>query len=328
VDIAHGVARYLELVKLIALVERPAGQDLAEALQDVNSRLLTAVTPMQREILESSTLDERLLGGDGAGELAGLMVGVSPEERSLEPFLPRRGGGLSLSASDVETYRSCPLRYKYARVLKIPTTPTVGQRFGIVVHQALERYHATGATTESELQELFAACWRRSGLGGSQSEEELLEKAREALRRYHERLLEEPGEPAWFERPFTFTLGPHRVRGRVDRVDRLPGAGYELIDYKTSRAKTEGELEGDIQLSLYALAARESWGIEATSLAYMYVLDAKKVNVPTQEANLARVTELVAQAAAAITAERFDPTPSQAACAVCDYRIVCPAAER
>ena len=42
----------------------------------------------------------------------------------------------------------------------------------------------------------------------------------------------------WFERQFTFKLGPHLLRGRVDRVDRLPGGEYELIDYKTGRPKT------------------------------------------------------------------------------------------
>ena len=45
-----------------------------------------------------------------------------------------------------------------------------------------------------------------------------------------------------FERGFAFKLGDHHVRGRVDRVDRLPDGGYELIDYKTGRAKTEKQL--------------------------------------------------------------------------------------
>jgi len=38
------------------------------------------------------------------------------------------------------------------------------------------------------------------------------------------------------------------VRGRVDRVDRLPGGGYELIDYKTGRPSPNdwmGERPGD-----------------------------------------------------------------------------------
>ena len=37
-----------------------------------------------------------------------------------------------LSASDIETYRLCPLKYKFARVFRIPQEPTINQRFGIV----------------------------------------------------------------------------------------------------------------------------------------------------------------------------------------------------
>jgi DNA helicase-2/ATP-dependent DNA helicase PcrA len=329
-DISLGVVRYLELVKLVALLERPEGQGLTDALDDVNARLLAAATPLQREILESSTLDEMLLSGErevGASSTAELLGSIAREERSLESFLPRRGAGLLLSASDVETYRSCPLRYKYRRVLRIPSEPTFNQRFGIVVHQVLERYHVSGTQTLAELMELLDVCWRRSGLGDGEQQRTLLEKARASLALYHEQLHAQAGEPVWFERSFAFELGPHRLRGRVDRVDRLQDGSYELIDYKTGRPKSESQLQGDIQLSLYGLAARESWQLEASSLAYYYVLDAKKVPVPPRSADLEWVQQAVLEAGEGILAERFDPTPSDAACSVCDYRIVCPAAE-
>ena len=91
---------------------------------------------------------------------------VAPrEQHSLGPFLPRKGIGLALSASDIHTYRSCPLRYKFARVLRIPTEQTVHQRFGIVVHQVLERYHADGGGTLAQMLELLDAGWRRAGFG-------------------------------------------------------------------------------------------------------------------------------------------------------------------
>ena len=60
-DISHGVVRYLELLKLAALLQRPAGQSVAEALADVNARLLAATTALQREIFLTSSLDETLL---------------------------------------------------------------------------------------------------------------------------------------------------------------------------------------------------------------------------------------------------------------------------
>ena len=186
-----------------------------------------------------------------------------------------------LSASDIETYRTCPLKYKFARVFRIPSEPTINQRFGILVHQVLERFHAGGAASRSlpELLGLLEAGWRRGGFGDSEEERQLRAKAGQALIRYHERFQGEEGEPVWFERSFTFKLGPHLLRGRVDRVDRLPGGGYELIDYKTGRPKSAAQLKEDVQLSLYAVGAREAWQLDAAQQAYYYVLDDEKVPV-------------------------------------------------
>jgi RecB family exonuclease len=324
-DISHGVVRYLELLKLAALLQRPEGQSTAEALSDINVRLLAATTPLQREILQTSTLDDTLLG-----EEAGLRI-PQRGEPSLGPFLPRKGSGLALSASDIETYRSCPLRYKFARVLRIPTAQTLNQRFGIAVHQVLERYHSEGSGTLSEMLSLLDAGWRRGGFGDSEREVRLHEKARVALTRYHARLGEEDSQPVWFERPFAFRLGPHHLRGRVDRVDRLGDAEdgvYELIDYKTSRPKSARNLKDDVQLSLYALAAREDWGLESSWQAYYYVLDDRKVPVPDGESSAESVKQTVLEVGEGILAQEFEPTPSHLACSICDDRIVCPAAEK
>jgi RecB family exonuclease len=337
-DVSHGVVRYLELLKLAALIQRPAGEGIEEALSDVNARLLAATTPLQREIFQTSTLDDTLLSPPGGAAAAerhdrARTQAIAPrEEPSLGPFLPRKGVGLALSASDVETYRSCPLRYKFARVLRIPTEQTLHQRFGIAVHQVLERYHSEAGTTLAQMLELLDTGWRRGGFGDSDRERALREKACEALTLYHARLNGHDAQPVWFERPFAFRLGPHHLRGRVDRVDRLAAHDgeeqYELIDYKTSRPKSAAQLADDIQLSLYALAAREDWQLESSRQAYYYVLDDRKVPVPRAEKDAASVTELVLEVGEGILAQEFEPTPSQAACSICDYRIVCPAAER
>jgi DNA helicase-2/ATP-dependent DNA helicase PcrA len=328
-DISHGVVRYLELLKLSALLQRPEGQILAEALSDVNARLLAATTPLQREIFQTSTLDDTLLAADGddSGRAQAL---VSREEHSLGPFLPRKGVGLALSAGDIQTYRSCPLRYKFARVLRIPTEQTVHQRFGIVVHQVLERYHSESGGSLAQMLELLEVVWRRSALGEDPYELELMDKARAALTRYHARLADQASEPVWFERAFAFRLGPHHLRGRVDRVDRIgegAGAEYELIDYKTSRPKTAEQLADDVQLSLYALAAREAWQLDSSRQAYYYVLDDLRVPVLRDEHDAEAITETVLEVGEGILSQAFEPTPSPSACSICDYRIVCPVAE-
>jgi DNA helicase II / ATP-dependent DNA helicase PcrA len=345
-DISHGVARYLELLKLSAVLQRPAGQSLADALAALNAPLLAAATPLQREILQTSTLDDALTRAAGRpsgeeGTRERLTATLAREQHSLTPFLPRKGAGLALSASDIHTYRSCPLRYKYARVLRIPTAQTVHQRFGIVVHQVLERYHCDGGSTLRQLLAQLDSSWRRAGFGDDGLDRELYDKALAALTRYHARLRSQPHarrdpQPVWFERQFSFQVGPHHLRGRVDRVDRLSRADgrgttdehdeYELIDYKTSRPKSPEQAREDIQLSLYALAAREDWGLRRTRQSYYYVLDDLVVPVARDAHDLDSVQHLVMEVGDGILAERFQPTPSAGACARCDYRITCPAA--
>ena len=327
-DVSHAVVRYLELLKLAALIARPEDQGLAEAIRDVNARILQAVTAEQREIFTSSTLDEHLLDAERDVRRRSQAIAARAEP-SLEPFLPKRGEGVILSASDIDTYRTCPLKYKFARVFRIPQEPTIHQRFGILVHQVLERFHGERpGGSLSELLGLLDARWRRAGFGDSEEERQLRGKAAVALERYHRRFQAEEARPMWFERPFAFRLGPHLLRGRVDRVDQLPGGGYELIDYKTGRPKSAAQLADDVQLSLYAVGAREAWRLEASRQAYYYVLDDQKVSVDDLTGERAAwIAEVASEVAEGILSQGFEPTPSYAACSMCDYRLMCPAAE-
>ena len=330
-DVSHAVVRYLELLKLAALIARPDGQSVAESLRDVNGRILQAVTAEQREIFESSALDDYLLDSDRDARRRAQAI-VARDEPSLEPFLPRRGDGVVLSATDIDTYRTCPLKYKFARVFRIPQEPTLHQRFGILVHQVLERFHGRPTPPTPSLPELLGlldAGWRRGGFGDSEEERQLRGKATSALTRYHERFRAQDAQPVWFERQFTFKLGPHLLRGRVDRVDRLPGGEYELIDYKTGRPKSAAQLADDVQLSLYAVGARESWRLEASRQAYYYLLDDQKVEVPAADGDRSEwIRDVAMEVAEGILSQGFEPTPGYAACSMCDYRLACPAAER
>jgi DNA helicase-2/ATP-dependent DNA helicase PcrA len=327
-DVDQAVSRYLELIKVAALIERAReGQALDTALPEVNEILAQCATPEQREIFEQSGLDSWLrdTGRDPAEHPAGSDNGA---DASLDPFIPRRGRGLMLSASDIDTYRICPLKYKFARVFRIPQEPTINQRFGIVMHQVLERFHTEGGGSLERLRELFEISWRRSGFGDSDDELQFRERAVESLESYWRQNEASEAEPVWFERSFAFKIGPHLLRGRVDRVDRHPDGSFELIDYKTGKAKTADELREDVQLSVYQMGARESWRLETSAQSYFYVLSGEKVPVEHSAEELERVRATVSEIAGGILKQRFEPTPSPEICSFCDYRIICPAAEK
>ena len=331
IDVNRAIARYLELLKLAALAQRPGDEPTAEAIEAVNGLLRQVATPEQQAELDASSLDSYLLGSEHERGRRRELI-AAREEPSLEAFLPRRGDGrLSLSASDLSLYLTCPLKYKFARVFGIPQEPTINQRFGILIHNVLERFHKEPPENDEEglgqLNYLFETGWRRTGFGSSDDELQFRDRAREALRLYWERERVAEGEPVWLEKKFDFKVGEHHVRGRVDRVDRLPDGDYELIDYKTGERKTEAELESDLQLALYRLAAREAWDVEASTGSYYYVLDADKVAAPVRPDDAERVERTVLQVGEGIIGQDFEPRPSPSVCSWCDYRLICPAAE-
>jgi DNA helicase II / ATP-dependent DNA helicase PcrA len=341
-DVDRAVAHFLELVKLAALIQRPGAEPAAEAIEALNQLLVQAATPQQGAILDASVLDEYVIGEEREQQRRRDLI-ASRGEPSLEAFIPTRGDGLALSASDLDLYRICPLKYKFARVFAIPEEPTINQRFGILIHQVLERFHAGELRDEepnrvdgeehvhprglNRLLWLFEAGWRRAGFGASDDELQYRDRAVAALTRYWERHVRSDSMPIWLERAFTFEIGPHQLRGRIDRVDRLPSGGYELIDYKTGEAKTASELVRDLQLALYRIGARESWQVEAEAGSYWYVLDDQKVPVPSAPDDRERVERTVIDVADGIQSQDFEPRPSYEICSWCDYRLICPASE-
>jgi DNA helicase-2/ATP-dependent DNA helicase PcrA len=331
VDVTRAVARFLELVKLAGLIQGSAEEPVADSLAAINDLLEHAISPEQRSALHDSALDAYLLDEEGAAKRRRELI-EQRDEPSLEAFLPRRGEGLALSATDISLYRTCPLKYKFARVFGIPQETTINQRFGIVIHQVLERFHTppaddADAGSLERLMSLFASAWRRSGFGESDDELQFREKAIEALHRYHAREVASGSQPRWVERKFDFRIGPHHLRGRVDRVDQLPGGGYELIDYKTGDPKPPRELQSDVQLAIYRLAAREAWRLEGAAGSYWYVLADEKVAVGGSPDDLERVEGVVLEVGEGILGQDFEPRPSPEICSWCDFRLICPASE-
>ena len=157
-----------------ARAARDGGQSVADALPEVNARLLQAATAEQREIFETSALDEYLLDAERDEKRARGRSPRAPSRRSSRSC-PRAATGWCSSRPTSRPTGPARCKYKFARVFRIPPEPTLNQRFGILVHQVLERFHGGGATSGSlpELLGLLEAGWRRGGFGDSEEERQL-----------------------------------------------------------------------------------------------------------------------------------------------------------
>jgi PD-(D/E)XK nuclease superfamily protein len=107
-------------------------------------------------------------------------------------------------------------------------------------------------------------------------------------------------------------------------MDRLPGGGYEIIDYKTNRRlPTRSMVDRDLQLSIYHLAARELWGIEPERLTLYYLLAGQRMSTTRSAADLQGLRQRVSEVAGRIDAGRFEARENPL-CRWCDFQPQCP----
>ncbi|HJW23153.1 MAG TPA: ATP-dependent DNA helicase [Candidatus Limnocylindrales bacterium] len=182
---------------------------------------------VSRFVLEA--LDLPSTSGAGHGRAAPpnaleRIAAAEPAPMSPEPSRGPSEGPLTLSHSAIDEYLTCPARYRFGHVLRVPTAPHHALVYGSALHQAVQEFHrAQGRGRilgEGELIAAFEAAWTNEGFVSREHEMARLEAGRDALRRFRAAQLE-PGAvvPAWVEREFSFSLAGDRIRGRFDRVD-------------------------------------------------------------------------------------------------------------
>jgi DNA helicase-2/ATP-dependent DNA helicase PcrA len=177
-----------------------------------------------------------------AARAAGPATGTQPEPSE---------GPLSLSFYAIDDYLTCPAKYRFAHVLRVPLAPHHAIVYGSALHQAVQEFHRRHAKgqvmSEAELIESFERAWLSEGFLSRDHEEARLEAGRAALRRFRDEQLE-PGAviPTYVEREFTFTLDGDRIRGRWDRVDIEPIPEPDVADATrpTERDRSPEDLTG------------------------------------------------------------------------------------
>ena len=234
---------------------------------------------------------------------------------------------MRLSYSSINTYETCPAKFRFQYEDRVPQAPSPALSFGDSLHQALHLFHnrpVPVAPSLEELQEMLEATWVSEGFSGESEERTYRDHGRQVLAQYHRENAADYRIPVALEFRFQVQVEGVTLSGIIDRMDRLPGGGYEIVDYKTNRRlPPQSRIDQDLQLSIYHLAAREVWGIEPERLTLYYLLPGQRMSTTRLPADVDELRRRIGVVAERIEAGMFEARQNPL-CDWCDYQALCP----
>ena len=175
---------------------------------------------------------------------------------------------IEVSPTGLQTYLECPRKYRYSKVLRIrPVSERTAVSLGTLGHAALEAYYRDGTNPAKAFREVAERWKAEQGIEGDEELDRKIDAMEEVLEHY----------PGWVadkdtfevlnvEVPFQVAFGKGRGRfvlnGRFDLVVRA-NTGLWILDHKfVSSFLPDAELDTNLQVTLYTLAASHLWPTE------------------------------------------------------------------
>ena len=254
------------------------------------------------------------------------------------------------SFSALDSFRQCPLKYKYQVIDKIKAPKSKEAVFGNKIHSTLQFFHSKQpvSPTLDELLNFLKEIWQSDVFLDQQEDMIYFSEAVKILKNYYEHYLKikdrfivldtETRFEVVLEKP---PIGPSPsgfrqktqekclLAGIIDRIDKTK-TGIEIIDYKTAkRLPSQEEVDNSLQFSLYCLGVINRWpqflnyGLENIKLTFYFLKHQETISTKRTKEQLDRVQEQAWERLAEIEKSDFQPIPS-ALCDWCGYRRLCP----
>ncbi len=239
----------------------------------------------------------------------------------------------NFSFTQLETFKVCPLQYKYQYILKIPTTPSSAASFGDTIHRTLQKFYGelmNGEKVDKDrLLTILKENWVPVGYSSTSHETRMKREGESMLSDYYQKFHRPKIKILALEKLFKIKIdGNIFVTGKIDRVDQGEGGEIDIIDYKTGKMPQETELKKSLQLSIYALAATDKGlyhkKLDEVNLTFYYLQDMKKVSMKRVASEIEKVKDEIRTSVLQIHNDSFLPKTGPW-CKFCSFRIICEA---
>jgi DNA helicase II / ATP-dependent DNA helicase PcrA len=236
-------------------------------------------------------------------------------------YLPSR-----YSYSQLKTFQTCPWQYRYAHIIRIPVRGSYQASFGVSLHNALERFHRLmkeqdGVAPSKEfLLELYEEEWIPQWYSSPEHKNEMKEKGQQFLSDYYKKHKNNWPDVVEVEQSFFLKVGGHTIKGKIDRIDKLPDGKLRLVDYKSSKKKKTIDKD---QLLIYQLAVQKVLEKDVGELVYYYLDGQDEMSFLGTDKQMEKMELKLVSTIEEIQTSDFAPTPSSIHCKYCDYNDIC-----
>lgn len=251
------------------------------------------------------------------------------QNAALKPA-PYPGGALSYSR--INTLEQCPLKFRRRYVDKVSVPEIDGSAaIGKLVHSTIETVtrffvdHELKGTIDVAMAEAtYEAQWASSSLTGQESFTDGLKLVRRWVH-CTERI--DYRDILAVEKRFELTIGDELLVGYIDLVRWVDDETIEVVDYKTNRVPySAGELDSNLQASIYAMAARALWPwAKRVRLSFAMLRHGYSQHTERSVEQLRAAAGYIRAVGAELRSRNEWPAKLNPYCAWCDYRRTCPA---
>ena len=246
---------------------------------------------------------------------------------------------MRISYSALETFKRCPLKFKFQYIDKMRTPKSKEAAFGTLMHSALKILHEPGLIipTEEDILKFISDNWDGSLYGSEQESTAAFGQAIKIMKEYYAKNY--PADfnvlalETSFEVPVQTGQELHLLTGKIDRVDKIADGALEVIDYKTAKKMPSQEsVDKDLQLAVYHLGVANRWpslvqeGRQLKTSLYFLKHGEKLSTARTPQdlaatkENIIKDFEIISRAA---KEAKFPPTPNPL-CDWCEFQKNCP----
>ncbi|UCE07872.1 MAG: PD-(D/E)XK nuclease family protein, partial [bacterium] len=298
--------------------------------RDYGGKRPRKVSPFVLEALDKPRADEDYLKTSALEAIKRFApLDDSSEER---PGMIPQDKIITLSHFHVDDYLTCPLKYKFIHILRVPLLPHHTIVYGRAIHEAIKEYHLSKINgkeiTVERLIEVFHKSWISEGFLSREHEQKRLHAGEKTLRKFYEDQESSPFQPTYVEKDFSVLIDNDRIVGRWDRVDIRNGEVI-VVDFKSSEVRQQKDadrrVKESLQLPIYALAYQQIYEQTPTTIELHFLETNLIGRALVTDKILNKALENIKEAADGIRSRDYTPKPSYMNCRYCAYSEVCPA---